>query len=67
MKQNSGDKQALVGNCRRLGLNLSPHKNAGSKREIRVDGYLFKTEPRMERRRIAANSSLGKIIAAGYP
>ena len=42
-------------------------KTKSSRREICVDGYVCKTEWRMESGRITGDSSLGKIIAYNYP
>jgi hypothetical protein len=47
MKQNSEDEQALT-------------KSSG--REIRLDGYLYKTKWRMESGRLTSNSSLKEIM-----
>jgi hypothetical protein len=47
MKQNSEDEQALI---------------KSSWREIRLNGYLYKTKWRMESGRLTSNASLKEII-----
>jgi hypothetical protein len=48
-------------------LDQSAHKNTRSEREVRVDGYICKATWRLDSRRVASDSSLGKIIADNYP
>src|SRR5437867_11113056 len=51
-----------MADCGRPRLDQSAHKNTGSEREVRVDGYICKATWRLDSRRIASHASSSKII-----
>jgi hypothetical protein len=59
MIQNPGAEQALI----KIQHEWARMKDKSSWREICVDGYIYKTEWRMEGGRITSNPSLTEIIA----